>query len=151
MSEGTQHHATPDDPNARAVIHAYEDTVMTEGAHASYEKHFAEEAFYLWYGNSPIAGRYEGIGGLKRFWDLLTELVTPEPSPVIELAGGGFYMYHVSAELTAPDGETLTVKIAGNYEIEGDKIKSGRFWAFDQEAFDAFLWRARAILDRQRR
>ena len=86
MSEGTQHHATPDDPNARAVIHAYEDTVMTEGAHASYEKHFAEDAFYLWYGNSPIAGRYEGIGGLKRFWDLLTELVTPEPSPVIELA-----------------------------------------------------------------
>ena len=86
MSEGTTHHATPDDPNARRVIHAYEDTVMNEGAHASYDKHFAEDCFYLWYGNSPVAGRYEGIGGLKRFWDLLTELCDPDPSPVIELA-----------------------------------------------------------------
>lgn len=151
MSEGIIHQSTPDDPNACRVIHAYEDTVMEEGAHASYEKHFAEDCFYYWYGKSPIAGRYEGIGGLKRFWDLLTELIVPEPLPVIELSGAGFYMYHVSVEMTAPDGEKLTVKLAGNYEVDGDKIKSGRFWVFEQDAFDAFLWRARAQLDQKNR
>ncbi len=148
MSQGVEHVATPDDPNARAIIHAYEDTVMSEGAHASYEKHFSPDAFYVFYGNSPVAGRYEGIDGLKRFWDTITALADPIPSPVIELAGGGFLMYHVQVDFTAPSGETFTTKIAGNYEVEGDKILSGRFWAFDQDDLDAFLRRARAWLDR---
>lgn len=142
MSDAAVHPHTPDDPDARAVIQAYEYTVAEHGAHAAYDTHFAEDAFYVFYGDSPLAGRYEGRDGLKRWWDTLNALAVPEPTPVIELAGAGHVMYHMLVHFTAPDGEEFETKIAGNYEMKDGVITAGRFWAFEQDELDAFLARS---------
>ncbi len=140
----TKHPHTPDDPGARAVLQAYEDIVAAEGAHAAYDKVFVEEPYYVFYGTSPLAGRWEGKEGLKRWWDTLVGLVEVDVEPQTMLAGDGYAMYFMRVHFTNSRGEELDAVVSGTYETRDGKIASGRFWAFDQDAFDEYLLRTQA-------
>ncbi len=138
-AHSVQHPPVPDDPEARAIINAYEATVEAEGVRAAYEQHFTDDCFYVFYGNSPLAGRYEGRDGLWRWWTALTDRIELEMKPVMSLAANGIVTCFISVTASNARGEEARTTFMDVYETRDGRIVSGRFLAFDQDEFDAPL------------
>jgi len=130
---------SPDDPEARAIVQAYENTIASEGVHAAYDAHFVDDCWYFFHGNSPLAGRHEGKEGLKAWWDGLIERVDPDLECIISMASDGIVVNIDKATFVNRRGERLETKIVAVYGTRDGKMVSCQISSFDQEEFDKLL------------
>lgn len=138
MSHGMSVKVTPDDPDARATYAAYEATVAAEGVAAAYAKHFTDDCVYVLYGDSQLAGRYEGKAAILSFWEMLLDRVDIDLELLTSMAGDGIVANIDRFTVTSGD-QTCSTRAAAIYETRDGKISSGRFIAFDQAEFDRVL------------